>query len=214
MSKLAVSILDADFLHLERELKAVTEAGADAIHLDVMDGHFVANLSFGVPVGAAVKRATPLPIHTHLMVAEPEKFIDWFLPFSDLVIFHVEATANPGRCRDRIHTAGKAAGVSLNPDTPLAELEPVIAGIQDVLLMSVFPGRGGQQFLSESLDRIRETRRLIDRAGTEATVSVDGGIKPDNCQAAVRAGADVLIAGSAVFRSKDYAAAIAALKCP
>ena len=186
--------------------------GADVIHLDVMDGHFVPNLSFGVPLAKAVRRAVTVPVHTHMMVSEPEWLIEKFLPYSDLVIFHVEAAEMPEQCIETIHSAGKAAGISLNPNTPVESLRTLIADVQDVLVMSVYPGFGGQEFSPESPDRIREAARLIKETGSNATLSVDGGVNARNCAAVAEAGATTVIAGSAIFRSPDYAVAIRALK--
>ncbi|MFO7675000.1 MAG: ribulose-phosphate 3-epimerase [bacterium] len=212
MVKVSVSILDCDLLRLGEELRAVEAAGADCIHLDVMDGRFVAGISFGRPVGAAVRRSTRLPVHSHLMVVEPEKQIDEYLPFSEAVVFHVEATPDPGRCIDRIRAAGLRAGMSLNPDTPVDRLEPWLARLDDVLVMSVFPGRGGQSFIPGSIERVREISSLVRATGSRAEVSVDGGVNPGNSRELADAGAGLLIAGSAVFRSGDYARAIAELR--
>lgn len=211
--KVSVSILDCDLTRLGEELTAVVSAGADAIHLDVMDGHFVSNLSFGVPLAAAARRTVQIPIHTHLMVTEPEKMIPWFIPYSDLLGFHIEATSQPERCLDLIHSSGKLASISLNPDTPLLRLSPFLEQLDDILVMSVFPGHGGQTFLPASLDRIRELKNTLTRCKFRAAISVDGGVTPDNCKALAAAGTEWVIAGSAVFRSSDYATTIRSLKC-
>lgn len=211
--KVSASILGCDFLRLGAELEAVARAGADAIHLDVMDGHFVGNLSFGVPLAAAVRKAVTIPIHTHLMVKEPQRMIPWFLPHSDLVTFHIETTPRPEDCIAMIRHEKKSAGVSLNPDTPIASLEAWVNEIDDVLVMSVFPGLGGQRFIPAALDRIRELKALLLACKSRAAISVDGGVNPDNCRQVAEAGADWLITGSTVFRSADYAAAIRSLKC-
>jgi ribulose-phosphate 3-epimerase len=211
--KVSVSILDCDFRRLEQELAAIVRGGADAVHLDVMDGHFVPNLSFGVPLARAVRQCILIPVRAHLMVLEPEWLIEKFLPYVDRVIFHVEATELPDQCLETIRTAGKSAGVALNPETPVERLEPFLGRVDEVLVMSVHPGLGGQRFMPESLGRIQRVSQMIAAVGASASISVDGGINSSNCRAVAGAGATTLVAGSAVLRSGDYAAAIRELRC-
>jgi ribulose-phosphate 3-epimerase len=210
--KVSASILDCDFLHLGRELRAVVLAGADSIHLDIMDGHFVPNITFGVPLARVVRSAVNVPVNTHLMVTEPERFVRMFSPWSDMLTIHLEASEAPGDCIETIRTAGKLAGISINPDTPLDNLLPVLPLVSDVLIMSVYPGFGGQSFIPETLGRVRRLRAMISSSNSPVTVSVDGGVTPDNCAELAAAGCDVAVAGSAIFRSRDYAAVVQALR--
>ncbi len=220
MAKVSASILDCNFLKLADELQAVFQAGVDAIHLDVMDGHFVPNLTFGLPIARAVNEFRmqtigyqTIPLYSHLMVNNPEKLIDKFLPYSDFIIFHIEATERVNDCIHQIHTANKKAGLSLNPDTPIDVLKPYLIGVEDVLIMSVYPGFGGQKFILETLERIRALHWLRQESGFSFTISVDGGVNPDNCQQIIEAGADILIAGSAIFKSPNYTETVNRLKC-
>ncbi|MGQ9708419.1 MAG: ribulose-phosphate 3-epimerase [bacterium] len=209
----SASILDCDFLHLEAELRAIINAGIDAIHLDIMDAHFVPNLSFGIPIARSVKQVVPVPIYAHLMVYKPESLIDKFAPYADFVTFHIEATAQPAECIERIIKTNRKPGISLNPDTPVDKIKPYLGQIQDVLVMSVNPGFGGQDFIPESLDRISQIKKIREQNTLNYTISVDGGISPKNAQMIIQAGADILIAGSAIFKSDNYADTIRQLKC-
>lgn len=210
---IAPSILAADFGRLADEIAAVEAAGADAIHVDVMDGHFVPNLSIGLPVVAAARRVTRLPIDTHLMITNADRYVERYVEAgSDWVSVHVEACVHLDRVLQQIRDAGAKPGVVLNPHTPEDALEYVLDGLHHVLVMSVNPGFGGQRFLPSVLPKIRRLRERIDARGLAVRIEVDGGVGPSTAGAVRAAGADVLVAGSAVFGAPDYAAAIAALR--
>lgn len=210
---IAPSILSADFGRLADEVAAVTEAGADWIHLDVMDGHFVPNLTFGPKIVAAVRGASPLPFDAHLMVSRPD---DWVQAFrdagADSITLHAEAVQHLHRSIQGVKQAGARAGVSLNPHTPLSVLEYVLDDLDLVLLMSVNPGFGGQSFIPRTLDKIAALRKMIDARGLDVDIQVDGGVNTRTVFEVARAGADVFVAGSAVFGAPPYAAAINAIR--
>jgi len=213
MKKIAPSILSADFSRLGEEIKAVEAAGADYIHIDVMDGHFVPNITIGPLVVAAVRKITTLPLDVHLMIENPDRYIpDFAAAGADIIVVHAEASVHLHRSIQLIKGLGKKAGVSLNPATPLNYLEYVLADLDLVLLMTVNPGFGGQSFIEEAIPKIKALRAMLDKRGLEAELEVDGGVKTDNIARISHAGADVFVAGSAVFGSSDYSSTIAALK--
>ena len=213
MKKIAPSILSADFSRLGDEVRAVAAAGADYIHLDVMDGHFVPNITIGPLVVEAVRKVTDLPLDVHLMIENPDLYIPEFANAgADIIVVHAEATNHLHRTIQLIKSCGKKAGVSLNPATTLHFLDYILEELDLVLLMTVNPGFGGQSFIEACLPKIHALRAMLDKRGLEAELEVDGGVKIDNIDRISRAGADVFVAGSAVFGSGGYAATIAELK--
>lgn len=209
--KIAPSILSADFGRLADEVRAI--ASADYVHVDVMDGHFVPNLTIGPVVIEAVRRATTLPLDVHLMIEDAERWVGAYAAAgADILGVHVEAAPHLHRTVGQIRELGKRACVVLNPATPLSAIEYVLGDVQQVLIMSVNPGFGGQKFIASQLDKIRALRRMIDERGLAIDIEVDGGIKVDNVADVVAAGANVIVSGSGVFGTKDYAATIAELR--
>lgn len=197
---IAPSILSADFGRLAEDVRAVSEAGADWIHIDVMDGRFVPNITIGPLIVSAVRRATKLPIDVHLMIVEPERYVEEFRQAgADLISVHVEASPHLHRTVQQIKAQGAKAGVVLNPHTPEEAIRHVIEDVDLVLVMSVNPGFGGQSFLPGVLPKLRALRAMIDRSGRDVALEVDGGVSPATAGAVVGAGASVLVAGSAVF---------------
>ena len=202
--RLAPSILAADFARLGQQVVEAEQAGADRIHVDVMDGHFVPNLSMGAPIVASLRRVTRLPLEVHLMISNPDMFLDEFVEAgSDSFLVHWEGNAHLHRTIQRITALGKRAGVVINPATPAAVLEDILQEVEQVLVMTVNPGFGHQQFLPMTLPKIRRVRQMIDRIKTTCEVEVDGGIDADTAPSAVAAGADVLVAGTAIFGERE-----------
>jgi ribulose-phosphate 3-epimerase len=206
--KIAPSILAADFSRLGEHVRETERAGADRIHIDVMDGHFVRNLSMGVPIVASLRPVTKLPLETHMMVADPDLFLRAFIDAgSDSILVHWEGNSNLHRTVTSVRTLRKRVGVAINPGTPAAVLEEILPEVDQVLVMTVDPGFGHQQFLRTTLPKISRVRDMIDRLNPRCDLEVDGGIDPETAQLAVEAGANVLVAGSAVFGNQGGVAA-------
>jgi ribulose-phosphate 3-epimerase len=211
--RVAPSILSADLGRLADEIRDVESAGADWIHVDVMDGRFVPNITLGPIIVAAARRATRLPLDVHLMIVEPERYLEAFAAAgADVISVHVETCTHLQRTLAQIRGLGKRAGVVLNPHTPESAIEYVLGDVDLVLAMSVNPGYGGQSFLPAVLPKIAALRKAIDRAGLAVDLEVDGGVTPDTARQIVEAGARVLVAGNAVFGRTDRASAIAAVR--
>ncbi|EAL5397369.1 ribulose-phosphate 3-epimerase [Campylobacter upsaliensis] len=209
----APSLLSANFLKLEEEIKAVSEAGADILHIDVMDGHFVPNLTFGPCVLEKISSISSVPLDVHLMVKDVPKFVELFLPLKPKFLsFHIEAEAHPIKLCEYLRTQGIHPAITLNPHTPISSLEHLIEFVDMVLLMSVNPGFGGQKFLPLVYDKIRELRALIEKKQAKVFIEVDGGVNGLNAADLEEAGADILVAGNYIFSSNDYKNAIKSLK--
>ena len=201
MNILSPSILSADFTILGEQLKLIDEAGSEYIHIDVMDGIFVPSISYGMPVIKSIRKATKKVFDVHLMITEPERYIDEFVESgADIITFHVEATKDSGKVIDMIHEKGLKAGISVKPNTPLETIEPFLEKIDMLLIMSVEPGFGGQAYIEGSTEKIRAAREMMKAHGLETDIQVDGGINLQNLQEVLEAGANIIVAGSSVFK--------------
>lgn len=207
------SLLSADFLHLSKDIEVVNQSEADWFHLDIMDGVFVPNISYGLPVVAQIKKAAQKPLDVHLMIVQPERYVEAFQKAgADILTVHYEACTHLHRTIQQIKALGMKAGVSLNPHTPVVLLEDVIRDIDVVLLMSVNPGFGGQSFIEETINKVIKLKKLIRETGAKTLIEIDGGVNFETGQRLVDAGADALVAGSFVFNSPDPMANIKGLK--
>ncbi|XWL03726.1 ribulose-phosphate 3-epimerase [Macrococcoides goetzii] len=204
MMKVAPSLLSCNFLNLQQEIKRLEEAGVDYIHFDVMDGNFVPNISFAFPILNQIRQVTDLTIDTHLMVQDPERYIQTFAEAgSDIITIHVEATNHIHRAVQMIHATGKKAGVTLNPGTPIDSVVPLLKDVDLVLVMTVNPGFGGQQFIENGIEKIKFLKDYKEKHHLNYEIEVDGGVNKDTAKTCIEAGADVLVAGSYFFKHKD-----------
>jgi ribulose-phosphate 3-epimerase len=212
MIQIAPSMLAADFLHLEKDVRMVNEH-ADLFHLDIMDGTFVPNISYGFPVVEAIASIAEKPLDVHLMIVHPEKYIERFARVgTHMLSFHLNATDKPAQALLHIRETGMKAGLVINPDMPVESLYPYLHLCDYIILMSVFAGFGGQRFIEDTFSRIATLKAEIDRLGLDVKIEVDGGVCPDNARRLIDAGAEILVAGSAVFKAEDPAKVIAALR--
>lgn len=207
--KIAPSLLSADFSRLKEEIQAVEAAGADWLHVDVMDGHFVPNITIGPAVVESIRKVTKIPLDLHLMITDPDKYAPEFIKAgADWISIHPDTCKDPHRSLEKIRELGAKASVAVNPDVPLTKFDRFLPDIDMILMMAVFPGFGGQAFIPDVLPKIEEVRRVIDEKKFAVLVEADGGIKADNIDRVVRAGVEVVVSGSGIFKTPDYAATI------